>query len=885
METKQIQTNVFTEGLNTDFHPLNISNTLLTDCINGTIITNSGHEPILQNDIGNLEISEFKLNDKYIPIAVKAWNNIVYVISYNPETRCIEYGSYPSVDRGENIWNTVEDEINIEDLVSTDINIKYSELLNKLSSKNIIIEDLRNEESESTNEWYDVSLDGEVPFLYYKIGDKNIYLGEDATRFDPGTRLCKLQCITPNEATVLLNVNNCYILDSDSEQFVVTASIYIDAKLLCDIEQIKILRNIELEVQVKGLTKKIQNFQIFNNVLSLSETLDVYWTQDSKDIPSSIEIKIVPKLPYLYNNVEHYLEYDNLEIVRNSIIASEIDFGSQLFQYYWTEESVPVEDENGNPYTEQSWKLYVILDDNFSGRFKSGTCVLYSITFKSDGSLYKTEVSRKDLSYPSSGKFVFTLEGMQESYGNSYAFFILECEVISEKRGDDNAKTIFNSLVIRDSKFMNTYNQAYLNYNNMYLNDWISEAKIVSGNANVKIIKIADTITETSISEDQSNIDTLVKYKPIIESDKQLSYDMFLSENKLPHIERKTTYDVDITINAKCMEASPKAQYKITYSLLGENTSIDVPEEALVYGGNEDINVNVKYNESVSGITSIPKESIESITSGVKRNYIKNGELFDMVVDGENAYLLVPFRKKESEEDIEYKKGAIKINGKFEQNKEDLIKVINFLNNHIYTTTEIESAYKYKISKNQENLTELHKESISTNYINIDMSVYAVNIGFISSSDIIKNPKAYGFDRLKSLNIITPNANAFNYEIDYPINILSETPQNIKSLTTYLSDYYYKLPTEEIKNINVDLQYPLITVENSTVSYVDHYPDDYNLDILDNIKFEENKLILQINEKDVEEYDDSSVWKYKLNYNIEIVINDNLNSYYSEGKI
>ena len=57
------------------------------------------------------------------------------------------------------------------------------------------------------------------------------------------------------------------------------------------------------------------------------------------------------------------------------------------------------------------------------------------------------------------------------------------------------------------------------------------------------------------------------------------------------------------------------------------------------------------------------------------------------------------------------------------------------------------------------------------------------------------------------------------------------------------------------------------------------------MDILDNIKFEENKLILQINEKDVEEYDDSSVWKYKLNYNIEIVINDNLNSYYSEGKI
>nr|DAE20006.1 MAG TPA: hypothetical protein [CrAss-like virus sp. ctYsL76] len=96
METKQIQTNVFTDGLNTDLHPLTTPNTVLTDCINGTIITYNGNEYILQNDMGNYQLSKAKLPADYIPIGIKEYGNIVYIVSYNPLDKKCQIGSYPS---------------------------------------------------------------------------------------------------------------------------------------------------------------------------------------------------------------------------------------------------------------------------------------------------------------------------------------------------------------------------------------------------------------------------------------------------------------------------------------------------------------------------------------------------------------------------------------------------------------------------------------------------------------------------------------------------------------------------------------------------------------------------------------------------------------------
>jgi hypothetical protein len=49
--------NSFTGGINLDLNPLNTPPNVLTDCVNGTLLTFNGDELILQNDSGNSKIT------------------------------------------------------------------------------------------------------------------------------------------------------------------------------------------------------------------------------------------------------------------------------------------------------------------------------------------------------------------------------------------------------------------------------------------------------------------------------------------------------------------------------------------------------------------------------------------------------------------------------------------------------------------------------------------------------------------------------------------------------------------------------------------------------------------------------------------------------------
>lgn len=89
-------TNTFSNGLIMDLNPINTPNTVLTDCLNGTIITYNGNEHILQNDMGNFKLNGCDLKKGYIPLGIKEYAGILYIVSYNPLTKTTEIGSYPS---------------------------------------------------------------------------------------------------------------------------------------------------------------------------------------------------------------------------------------------------------------------------------------------------------------------------------------------------------------------------------------------------------------------------------------------------------------------------------------------------------------------------------------------------------------------------------------------------------------------------------------------------------------------------------------------------------------------------------------------------------------------------------------------------------------------
>lgn len=93
-------TNSFSEGIISDVNPINVPNTALTDCVNGTILTYNGNEYSLQNDMGNFGLKNCKLSEGYVPIGMKEYGGILYIVSYNPVQNKTEIGSYPSTKIG-----------------------------------------------------------------------------------------------------------------------------------------------------------------------------------------------------------------------------------------------------------------------------------------------------------------------------------------------------------------------------------------------------------------------------------------------------------------------------------------------------------------------------------------------------------------------------------------------------------------------------------------------------------------------------------------------------------------------------------------------------------------------------------------------------------------
>ena len=54
--TQQVTSNIFNGGLLKDIQELTTPNNVLSDCLNGTILTYNGNEFVLQNDLGNARI-------------------------------------------------------------------------------------------------------------------------------------------------------------------------------------------------------------------------------------------------------------------------------------------------------------------------------------------------------------------------------------------------------------------------------------------------------------------------------------------------------------------------------------------------------------------------------------------------------------------------------------------------------------------------------------------------------------------------------------------------------------------------------------------------------------------------------------------------------------
>ena len=96
MKNKLNQINQFNGGMIKDIEPLMVPNTVMTDCLNGTLITYNGNEFALQNDMGNYGFKNGALSNGFVPVGMKEHQGVLYIISYNPIDDKVEIGSFPS---------------------------------------------------------------------------------------------------------------------------------------------------------------------------------------------------------------------------------------------------------------------------------------------------------------------------------------------------------------------------------------------------------------------------------------------------------------------------------------------------------------------------------------------------------------------------------------------------------------------------------------------------------------------------------------------------------------------------------------------------------------------------------------------------------------------
>lgn len=147
---RQTQANTFSDGLNMDLHPLTTPNTILTNCVNGTMITYNDNEFVLQNERGNSKIDGAHLNDGFIPVAMKEYNGILYIVSHNPQTKHTEIGTFPSPKKSVNS--------NLNEF-NKNVNIDYISYYTKYE-KNVI--------------WYDYNL-SVSNYDKYKLSVNNVH--------------------------------------------------------------------------------------------------------------------------------------------------------------------------------------------------------------------------------------------------------------------------------------------------------------------------------------------------------------------------------------------------------------------------------------------------------------------------------------------------------------------------------------------------------------------------------------------------------------------------------------------------------------------------------------------------------------------------------------
>ena len=211
-------TNTFQEGMVMDFNPLVTPNNVLTNCLNGTLLTFNGNEYVLQNDMGNGRVETAFLPEGYVPLGTTELGGIIYIVSYNPFTKKCQIGSFPSPERNitSNEVSNLSDTTFTEEEFKGDNHVIKSPIIKKkltdivlhtgdkfLVCGNPLSGDIPKrishyDDNKFINKYIDfriATVDENGKFIYltdlrkYRVGDKQLTIQEGTAKSDSETAL------------------------------------------------------------------------------------------------------------------------------------------------------------------------------------------------------------------------------------------------------------------------------------------------------------------------------------------------------------------------------------------------------------------------------------------------------------------------------------------------------------------------------------------------------------------------------------------------------------------------------------------------------------------------------------------------------------------------
>lgn len=301
--------NTFTDGLIKDLNPINTPNTVLTDCLNGTILTYNGNEYSLQNDMGNYALEHCKLPENYVPVAIKEYGDILYILSYNPIAKKTQIGSYPSIRQiVKNRDNSGQN--HVKALPYTDESINYTEIVDN----------------------------NEITIIY-----------DDEYKINPGDKIQITESSSSNEGAPEFTTTRYYIMDSDKMLYDITDQIdkFVEAS---DPELIT--------WQMPGwLCAKIVPFKLdkcdivvgsnsYYNQITKTGELHLKYIAESSD--KNFNDKYYNDSPYTFSVDVTYNDQVNPSSTYPERFNKRVDYDSSMV-YYTNDDSKSISINNNNP--------------------------------------------------------------------------------------------------------------------------------------------------------------------------------------------------------------------------------------------------------------------------------------------------------------------------------------------------------------------------------------------------------------------------------------------------------------------------------------------------------------------------------------------------------